>query len=66
MRATGIRLGVACAIFAILMVITVATEILMRTDVHPRTKFRAMVGSTMLGGLAASILIERMDLHILD
>ena len=60
MRVTGTGLGVACAVFAILMVIAVATE------VHPLTKFRSIAVTTLFAGLAASVLIERMDLRILD
>lgn len=66
MRVSGTGLGVACAVFAILMVIAVATEVFLRTDVHPRTKFRSIAVTTLFAGLTASVLIERMDLHILD
>jgi hypothetical protein len=65
MEVSGTGFGVACAVFAIILVITVATDVVMRTDIHPRTRFRATVATTLFAGLSAGILIEYMGLHIL-
>lgn len=65
MSSAGFDFGVAATVFAVLLIITVAVDIVMRVDIHPSTRFRSMVSTTLLAGLAASVLIEIMDLHIL-
>lgn len=63
---SGFTLGAFCVVLAILLVITVATEVILEEDIHPRTKFQGMLISTLISGLLASILIEKLNIHLLD
>lgn len=63
---SGYTLAAAYAVFAVLMAIAVGTEVLLHTESHPLSRFRALVVGTLLAGLAASTLIEHMGLHLLD
>lgn len=63
---SGYTLAAAYAVLAVLMAIAVGTEVLLNTEPHPLTRFRALLVSTLLAGLAASVLIEHLGLHLLD
>lgn len=65
MGTSGYSLGAALAVFAILLAITTASDILVRVDLHPSTKFVAIVVNSVISGLAASALIEYMGLKVL-
>lgn len=63
---TGYTLGAFCVMLALLMVVTVISEIVIDSDLHPRTKFQAMFVETLISLAFTSTLIERMNLHLLD
>lgn len=62
---SGYTLGAVLAVFAILLVITLASDILVRVDLHPTTKFGAVAANTVLAGMAATALVEYMGLRVL-
>ena len=63
---SGFTFGAFCLMTALLMIITVGTEIVLRSDVHPRTKFQSMLWNTLVGVFVAGMLIEWKGLHLLD
>lgn len=63
---SGFTFGAFCLMTALLMIITVGTEIVLRNDVHPRTKFQAMLANTLVGVFVGSVLVEWRGVHLLD
>ena len=63
---SGFTFGAYCLMIAILMIITVGAEIVLRSDVHPRTKFQSMLWNTLVGVFVGSVLVEWKGLHLLD
>lgn len=63
---SGFTFGAFCIMTAVLMVITVASEIVIERDLHPRTQFQAMLVETLISVVIAGVLVERMGLHLLD
>ena len=63
---SGYTVGAICVMLALLMVVTVVSEVAIDSDLHPRTKFQAMFVETLIGLAFTSTLVEWMDLHLLD
>lgn len=63
---TGFTFGAFCVMLALLMVITVASEIVIERDLHPRTQFQGMLVTTIISVAVAGVMVEGMGLHLLD
>lgn len=62
----GFSVGALFLVFALLMVITVATDTFIGEELHPHSRFWMLFLSTAIAGLCASILVEHLNLRLLD
>jgi hypothetical protein len=53
-------------VVAILFIIAVATEVFIVDLMHPMSTFSYFVLTTLLSGVLASIVVERIDAKLLD
>lgn len=62
---SGFTFGAFCVVLAILMAITVGSEIFIEEDVHPHTKFVGLLLASLLAGLLGSVVIEKLNIKLL-
>ena len=64
---TRLRVTIALLlVFVILLVATLAGDVLVNQFVHPRTYFLYLVISTAMTGISTSLLVEKMGVRILE
>lgn len=63
---SGFTLGAFCVMMAVLMVITVATEIALSRDLHPHTRYQGMVWEALVSVVVAGVVVEWSGVHLLD
>lgn len=65
-RGAGVTLAAFGVVFCILFILAVASEIFVREELHPRSKFQNLLLTTILSGLLAGLVIEKMNLRLLE
>ncbi len=63
---SGYTFGAFCIMMTLLMIISVAGEIVTEQDFHPHSRFQSLLMNTIVAGGVASIIVEWLDLRLLD
>ena len=63
---SGYTFGAFCIMLCLLMIVTVAAEILVEKDIHPHSQFQSLLVNTIIAGGIAGVIVEKLDLHLLD
>jgi len=62
---SGYSVGALFVVFALLMVIIVATDTFVNDDMHFRSRFWMLFTTTAIAGVCASVLMEQLNVRIL-
>ena len=61
---SGYSVGALCIVFALLMVIIVATDIFVGDDLHVRSRFWMLFLTTAIAGVCSTVLMEQLEVRL--
>jgi|GEM_PF-7071771 len=62
----GFSYATWAVVFCILLVIILASSVVFKNVLRPRSKFATLIGSVLVTGLFAGLFLEWMDIHLLE